>query len=88
MEIPATAKGAFDVFLQTCEHKYSKSTGYLQKDREELLTFYAFLPQNWQYLRTTNSIELPFDAIRHGSKRTKGCLTRDDMLHMMFKLGR
>lgn len=27
------------------------------------------------------------DYIRHRMKRTKGCLSRDGMLHMMFKLG-
>ena len=29
----------------------------------------------------------PFGAIRHRTKRAKGCLSRDGMLHMMFKLG-
>ena len=28
-----------------------------------------------------------FGTIRHRTKRSKGCLTRDGMLHMMFKLG-
>ena len=28
-----------------------------------------------------------FGSIRHRTKRSKGCLTRDGMLHMMFKLG-
>ena len=26
-------------------------------------------------------------TIRHRTRRSKGCLTRDGMLHMMFKLG-
>ena len=30
---------------------------------------------------------LTFATIRHRTKRSKGCLTRDGMLHMMFKLG-
>ncbi len=40
-----------------------------------------------QSIRTTNPIESAFATIRHRTKRTKGCLTRDGMLHMMFKLG-
>jgi putative transposase len=32
-------------------------------------------------------IESTFSTIRHRTRRSKGCLTRDGMLHMMFKLG-
>ncbi|MCA9473346.1 MAG: IS256 family transposase, partial [Nitrospira sp.] len=35
----------------------------------------------------TNPIESTFGTIRHRTKQTNGCLTRDGMLHMMFKLG-
>ena len=55
---------------------------------EKLLTFYAFPAQHWQSLRTTNPIESTFGTIRHWTKRTNGCLTRDRLLHLMFKLGR
>lgn len=87
-ETHAAATRAFEVFLTTYEPKYPKATACLAKDREELLTFYAFPAQHWQHLRTTNPIESTFGTIRHRTKRTKGCLTRDGMLHMMFKLGR
>ncbi len=43
--------------------------------------------KNWQSIRTTNPIESTFATIRHRTKRSKGCLSRDGMLHMMFKLG-
>lgn len=87
-ETKAAAARAFDQFLATYEAKYPKATACLEKDREELLTFYAFPAQHWQHLRTTNPIESTFGTIRHRTKRCKGCLTRDGMLHMMFKLGR
>ncbi len=87
-ETKAAAERAFEAFLTTYEPKYPKATACLQKDREELLTFYAFPAPHWQSLRTTNPIESTFGTIRHRTKRTKGCLTRDGMLHMMFKLGR
>jgi putative transposase len=35
----------------------------------------------------SNSIESIFGTIRHRTRRTKGCLTRDGLLHMMFKIG-
>jgi len=85
-ETRADAYKAFDLFIQTYEAKYPKATVMLQKDREELLAFYDFPAQHWQSLRTTNPIESTFGTIRHRTKRSKGCLTRDGMLHMMFKL--
>ncbi len=87
-ETKAAAARAFDLFLSTYEAKYPKATACLEKDREELLTFYVFPAQHWQSLRTTNPIESTLGTIRHRTKRTKGCLTRDGLVHMMFKLGR
>ena len=81
------AEKAFDLFLTTYEPKYPKAALCLQKDHEELMAFYDFPAQHWQSLRTSNPIESTFGTIRHRTKRSKGCLTRDGMLHMMFKLG-
>ena len=80
------AQGAFDLFLESYEAKYPKATLTLQKDREELLAFYDFPAQHWQSIRTSNPIESTFGTIRHRTKRAKGCLNRNGMLHMMFKL--
>ena len=43
--------------------------------------------QHWQSIRTSNLIESAFATIRHRTKRSKGCLTRGGMLHVIFKLG-
>ena len=81
------AEKAFDLFIKTYEPKYPKAALCLQKDREELMAFFDFPAQHWQSIRTSNPIESAFATIRHRTKRSKGCLTRDGMLHMMFKLG-
>ena len=86
-ETRADAEQAFDLFIATYDAKYPKATLCLQKDREELMAFYNFPAQHWQSIRTSNPIESTFGTIRHRTKRSKGCLTRDGMLHMMFKLG-
>ena len=86
-ETKEDAETAFDRFEKRFEAKYPKAVQCLQKDREELLAFYDFPAQHWQSLRTTNPIESTFGTIRHRTKRTKGCLSRDGMLQMMFKLG-
>jgi len=83
----ADAEKAFDLFIRTYEAKYPKATVKLQKDREELLAFYDFPAKHWQSIRTTNPIESTFGTIRHRTRRSKGCLSRDGMLPMVFKLG-
>jgi len=35
----------------------------------------------------TKALEAAFATIRHRTKRSKGCLSRDGMLHTMFKPG-
>jgi transposase-like protein len=86
-ETKAAAEKAFELFIKIYEPKYPKATLCLQKDRTELLAFYDFPAQHWQSIRTSNPIESTFATIRHRTKRSKGCLSRDGMLHMMFKLG-
>ena len=86
-ETQADAEKAFDLFIRTYEPKYPKAAICLHKDREELMAFYDFPAQHWQSIRTSNPIESTFGTIRHRTKRSKGCLSRDGMLHMMFKLG-
>ncbi len=86
-ETKADAETAFDLFITTYDAKYLKATLCLQKDHEELMAFYDFPAQHWQSIRTSNPIESSFSTIRHRTKRSKGCPSRDGMLHMMFKLG-
>ena len=81
------AEQAFDQFIVTYEARYPKATNCLLKDRQSLMTFYDFPAVHWQHLRTTNPIESTFATIRHRTTRTKGGMTRDSLLHMMFKLG-
>ena len=80
------ANKAFDLFVETYEAKYPNAVTCLQKDRDELMAFFDFPAMHWQSIRTTNPIESTFATIRHRTKRSKGCLTREGMLHMMYKL--
>jgi len=52
------------------------------------MAFFDFPAQHRKSIRTSNSIESALAAtIRHRTKRSKGCLNRIGMLHMMFRLG-
>jgi len=78
---------AFKQFTDTFSAKYPKAVDCLVKDRDALLAFYDFPAEHWIHLRTSNAIESTFATVRHRTERTKGCLTRDGMLAMIYKLG-
>lgn len=85
-ETKVAAEKAFDHFLESYSAKYPKATECLAKDREVLLTFYDFPAEHWIHLRTTNPIESTFATVRLRTVKTRGMLTRDTMLTMVFKL--
>jgi len=85
-ETKEMAEKAFDHFVQSYEAKYPKAAECLMKDREVLLTFYDFPAEHWLHLRTTNPIESTFATVRLRTAKTRGMLTRDTMLTMVFKL--
>ena len=85
-ETKEQAEKAFDHFIESYEAKYPKATECLAKDRDVLLTFYDFPGEHWIHLRTTNPIESTFATVRLRTQKTRGMLTRDTMLTMVFKL--
>jgi putative transposase len=80
------AEQALDRFLAKYGIKYDKAVACLTKDREALLTFYAFPAEHWKHVRSTNPIESTFATVRLRTAKTKGCLSRQTALAMVFKL--
>ncbi len=85
-ETRTEAGRAFDAFLETYREKYPKAVACLAKDRTELLAFYDFPAEHWPHLRTTNPIESTFATVRLRTVKTRGCLSRQTMLTMVFRL--
>lgn len=85
-ETKNNAEKAFDYFIKAYGAKYPKAAECLAKDREDLLTFYDFPAEHWIHIRTTNPIESTFATVRLRTAKTRGCLTRETMLTMVFKL--
>lgn len=79
---------AVDTFEDLFGSKYPKAFECLNKDRENLLTFYDFPSDHWTHLRTTNPIESTFATVRHRTRQTKGCGSRVATRTMVFKLTR
>jgi len=80
------ADNAFDFFIQAYNAKYYKAVECLVKDRDRLLTFYDFPAEHWKHVRTSNPIESTFATVRLRTTKTKGCLSRNTVLAMVFKL--
>ena len=84
----AAAEAALDRFVAKYGPKYAKAAACLAKDRDALLAFYAAPAEHWKHVRTTNPIESTFATVRLRTDRTKGCLSRQTALAMVFKLAK
>jgi len=82
------AIAGFDTFDALFSEKYPKAARCLRKDQAVLLTFFDFPAAHWKHLRTTNPIESTFATVRHRTRQTKGCGSREATLMMVYKLGR
>jgi putative transposase len=82
------AEEAFDHFVTKYGAKYDKAVTCLTKDREALLTFYDFPAEHWKHVRTTNPIESTFATVRLRTAKTKGCLSRQTALAMVYRLAK
>ena len=80
------AERALDRFVAKYGAKYDKATACLTKDRDSLLAFYGFPAEHWKHVRSTNPIESTFATVRLRTAKTKGCLSRQTALAMVFKL--
>ncbi len=80
------AEEAFDGFIALYGKKFPKACDCLQKDRDVLLSFYDFPAEHWSHVRSTNPIESTFATVRHRTRQTKGCGSREATLTMVWKL--
>ena len=80
------ADKAFDFFIDAYGAKYDKAVACLVKDRDVLLAFYDFPAEHWKHIRTTNPVESTFATVRLRTEKTKGCLSRQTALTMVFRL--
>jgi transposase-like protein len=78
---------AFDSFVAIYEPKYPKATNCLQKDRDAMLVFYDFPAEHWSHIRTTNPVESTFATVRLRTTKTRGCVSRNTILALVFRLG-
>jgi transposase-like protein len=80
------ALAAYEEFRVAFAAQYPAAWKCLEKDKEQLFTFYDFPAEHWGHLRTTNPIESTFATVRLRTVRTKGCGSRSATLSMVFKL--
>ena len=76
-ETKKEALEAFDEFINLYEVRYPKACTCLKKDKDVLFTFYDFPVEHWRHIRSTNPIESTFATVRHRTRQTKGCGSRE-----------
>jgi len=80
------AEKALSAFVESYEAKYPKASECLTKDRDALLAFYDFPAEHWKHIRTTNPIESTFSTVKLRTAKTRGCLSRESGLSLVFQL--
>ena len=80
------AESAWKKFISSYEAKYPKAVQCLTKDKEELLAFYNFPGEHWIHLRTTNPIESTFATVKHRTRKSRNCFSRNTIIAATFKL--
>ena len=79
----------FDRFARQVRHQIRQGRRpALARIARALLTFYDFPAEHWKHIRTTNPIESTFATVRLRTSKTKGCLSRQTALAMVFKLAK
>ena len=64
-ETRAEAERLRRVFTRWCgDHSYEAAREAIERDWEQMVTFYDYPKQHWRHLRTTNPVESPFAALR------------------------
>ena len=80
------AEKAMQRFVSKYELKYSKAVDCLLKNKEDLFAFFNFPAEHWIHLRTTNPIESTFATVKHRTKKSKNCFSRNTVIAAVFKL--
>jgi len=78
---------AFIATISIYSDKYPKAMQCLLKDKDQMLAFYDFPAPHWQHIRTSNPIESTFATVRLRTAKTRGCVSRQSILSMVYKLG-
>lgn len=82
----ADAQKEFERFIKIYQAKYPEATKCLSKDRKVLLAFYDFPAEHWQHIRSTNPIESTFATVRLRTDKTRGAVSKQTILPLVFKL--
>ena len=80
------AEIAWKKFITTYEKKYPRAVECLLKNEGELLAFYDFPAEHWVHLRTTNPIESTFSTVKHRTRKSRNCFSRNTIIAATYKL--
>jgi len=78
------ADQAAAAFIEKYQAQYPTAVACLQRDLEACLTFYAFPPEHWKTIRTTNVIERLFNEVKKRSHKMAAAFRNEDSCLLMF----
>lgn len=73
-------------FRKVYEDKYPGAVAILDKNKDQLLTFYDFPAKHWVHIRTTNVVESVFSGVRLRTNKTRNCVSRQTILSLVYRL--
>jgi putative transposase len=74
-------------FTAWCRQRgYQSAAATLERDWDQLVTFYRFPQEHWKHLRTTNPVESPFAALRLRTDAAKRYKRVDRATALIWKL--
>ena len=65
---------------------FPNATECLLKNEKELLAFYDFPGEHWIHLWTTNPIESNFATVKHRTRKSRNCFSRNAIIAATYKL--
>ncbi len=75
-----------DGFARRYRAEYPEAVTVLEKDWEELTTFYDFPEEHWKHLRTSNPVESPFAALRLRTGAAKRFKVKENATMLIWRV--
>jgi transposase-like protein len=85
-ETKAEAEMLMQQFAETYGQTYPRAVGCLHKDREALLTYFAYPKEHWISLKTTNPIESVFATVKLRTNAARRIKSPRSALYLIFQL--
>ena len=68
------------------EHGQARAASVLDRDWEQMITFFKYPEEHWRHIRTTNPVESPFASVRLRTNAAKRFKKVDNATAVLWKM--